>query len=83
MFVSDRVRNNQPHLYPQLDEYEEAPTNTGLWNLNPLTGDLYLMNHAPSGAFKTVPWRRFARHIALFIPKARTVHPYPNQRWRV
>ena len=32
---------------------------------------------------KSVPWRRFARLIAWFIPKVRAVHPYPNQRWRV
>jgi RNA-directed DNA polymerase len=32
---------------------------------------------------KSVPWRRFARLIALFVPKARAIHPYPNQRLRV
>jgi hypothetical protein len=32
---------------------------------------------------KYVPWRRYARLIALFIPKARAVHPYPSQRWSV
>src|SRR6185295_4110857 len=25
LFTSDRPRDGQPHLYPQLDEYEEAP----------------------------------------------------------
>ena len=35
IFTSDRPHNGQAHLYPQRDEYEEAPTNTGLWSLNP------------------------------------------------
>ncbi|HRQ37348.1 MAG TPA: hypothetical protein PLD25_05475 [Chloroflexota bacterium] len=51
IFTSDRPRNGQMHLYPQLDEYESAPTNTGLWSLNPANGDLRLLNHAPSGDF--------------------------------
>ncbi len=51
IFVSDRIHTGKRHLYPQLDEYEEAPTNTGLWMLNPVTGVLDLINHAPSGSF--------------------------------
>jgi hypothetical protein len=51
IFTSDRPRNGQQHLYPQLDEYETAPTNTGLWSLDMVTGDLKLLDHAPSGAF--------------------------------
>jgi len=51
IFTTDRPRNGAAHLYPQLDEYEEAPTVSGLWSLNPLTGDLFMMNHAPSGDF--------------------------------
>lgn len=51
LFTTDRPRNGSPLLYPQLDEYEEAPTNTGLWSLDPATGDLILLNHAPSGDF--------------------------------
>ena len=51
IFTSDRPRNGQPQLYPQLDEYEMAPTVTGLWSLDPLTGDLFNLNHTPSGAF--------------------------------
>lgn len=51
IFTSDRPRGGELHLYPQLDEYEEAPTVTGLWSLNPQNGDLRLLNHAPSGAF--------------------------------
>ncbi len=51
IFTSDRPRSGEPHLYPQLDEYEEAPTVTGLWSLQPTNGDLFLINHTPSGAF--------------------------------
>lgn len=51
IFTSDRPRNGARHLYPQLDEYEEAPTVTGLWSLDPTNSDLRLLNHAPSGDF--------------------------------
>ena len=51
LFTSDRPRNGLAHLYPQLDEYESTPTVTGIWSLNPSSGDLRLLNHAPSGAF--------------------------------
>ncbi len=51
LFTSDRPRSGEAHLYPQLDEYEEAPTVTGLWSLDPVTGDLRMLNHTPSGLF--------------------------------
>ena len=51
IFTSDRPRNGAFHLYPQRDEYESAPTNSGLWSLVPGTGELILLNHAPSGDF--------------------------------
>ncbi|MGA8809304.1 MAG: hypothetical protein WB973_15645, partial [Thermoanaerobaculia bacterium] len=51
LFTSDRPRSGEAHLYPQLDEYEEAPTVTGLWSLDPASGDLRLLNHTPSGLF--------------------------------
>jgi hypothetical protein len=51
LFTSDRPRSGERQLYPQLDEYEEAPTVTGLWSLDPTTGDLRLLNHTPSGLF--------------------------------
>jgi hypothetical protein len=54
IFTSDRPRNGQPQLYPQLDEYEEQPTVTGLWSLQPTNGDLFLINHTPSGAFSPI-----------------------------
>lgn len=51
IFVSDRPRDGRPHLYPQRDEYESTASNTGLWSLNPAAGDLFLMDHSPSGDF--------------------------------
>ena len=51
LFVSDRPRSGQEHIYPQRDEYESSPTNTGLWSLDPSTGDLFQLDHAPSGDF--------------------------------
>ena len=32
---------------------------------------------------QSLTWRCFQRLIEYFIPKARVIHPYPNQRWRV
>jgi Hydrazine synthase alpha subunit middle domain len=54
IFTSDRPRDGSAHLYPQRDEYEEAPTVSGLWSLEPKTGDLNLLNHAPSGDFTPI-----------------------------
>ena len=54
IFTTDRPRNGAVHLYPQLDEYELSPTVTGLWSLDPATGDLRLLNHAPSGDFTPI-----------------------------
>src|SRR5690606_5343897 len=51
LFTSDRPRNGQAHLYPQLDEYESTPTVTGIFSLDPASGALRVLNHAPSGAF--------------------------------
>jgi mono/diheme cytochrome c family protein len=51
LFTSDRPRGGEAHLFPQLDEYEEAPAVTGLWSLDPASGDLRLLNHTPSGLF--------------------------------
>ncbi|HNB35520.1 MAG TPA: S-layer homology domain-containing protein [Anaerolineales bacterium] len=54
IFTSDRPRNGSSLLYPQLDEYELAPTVSGLWSLEPNSGDLKLLNHAPSGDFTPI-----------------------------
>ena len=54
IFATDRPRNGQTQLYPQLDEYEVTPTVSGLWSLNPATGDLFLLEHSPSGSFTPI-----------------------------
>ncbi len=52
LFTSDMPRNGSGrHLYPQLDEYESAATTTGIYSLDPTTGDLRFLNHSPSGVF--------------------------------
>ncbi|WP_027072159.1 hypothetical protein [Luteimonas sp. J29] len=54
LFTSDRPRNGQSHLYPQLDEYESTPTTTGIYSLDPATGELRVLNHSPSGVFSPI-----------------------------
>ena len=54
IFTSDRPRNGELQLYPQSDEYEEAPTVTGIWSLQPTNGDLFMINHSPSGSFSPI-----------------------------
>lgn len=54
IFSSDRPRRGERHHYPVQDEYDQAPSLTGLWKLNPSTGVLDLLNHVPSGAFSPV-----------------------------
>ena len=54
LFTSDRPRGGEAHLYPQLDEYESTPTVTGIYSLNPASGELKMLNHAPSGAFSPI-----------------------------
>ena len=51
LFTSDRPHNGAAHLYPQRDEYESAPVVVGLYSLDPSTGDLFLLQHSPSGSF--------------------------------
>lgn len=54
IFTTDRPRGGEAHLYPQRDEYELAPIVSGLWSLEPASGDLRLLNHAPSGDFTPI-----------------------------
>lgn len=54
IFTSDRPINGQLHLYPQRDEYELTPIVSGLWSLDPASGNLKLLNHAPSGDFTPI-----------------------------
>jgi len=51
IFMSDKPFRDQSYLYPQLDEYKGAPTITGTYSLDPVTGDLKMLQHTPSGAF--------------------------------
>ena len=51
IFACDRIRDGSTHLYPQLDEYNNVPSNTGLWSLDTATGDLFQLDHSPSGDF--------------------------------
>ena len=51
LFTSDRPRRGEAHLYPNLDEYESTPTITGIFRLDPASGSLTILNHAPSGAY--------------------------------
>lgn len=51
VFTSDRALHGAAHLYPQLDEYEEAPTITGIWSMDPLLGDRFLLTPSASGDF--------------------------------
>lgn len=54
LFTTDRPRTGEAHHYPQLDEYESTPTVSGLWALDPGSGELTLFDHAPSGVFTPI-----------------------------
>jgi hypothetical protein len=54
LFTSDRPRNGAAHLYPQLDEYESNPTNTGIWRIDPVSAELKLIAHSVSGSFSPI-----------------------------
>lgn len=55
IFVSDRPRGGQAHLYPQHDEYESSAIVTGVWKLDPtacsMEDGLEMLTHSPSGDF--------------------------------
>jgi Calx-beta domain len=53
LFASDRPYDGQPHL-TQREEYLGLPTVSGIWKLNPVTGAIHLLHHAPSGAFSPI-----------------------------
>jgi hypothetical protein len=54
LFTSDRPRNGNRLLYPQLDEYESQPVVTGIWSMRPDGIGLRLLDHTPSGAFTPI-----------------------------
>ena len=51
LFTSDAPLFDMGHTYPQFDEYESAPTNTGIFKLNPENGKVTHLTHSPSGDF--------------------------------
>ncbi len=54
IYASDAPLGGQAHLYPQLDEYEAAAANTGLWRLDPNGGSPKHLEHSPSGSFHPI-----------------------------
>lgn len=54
IFASDMPRSKEAHLYPQLDEYESTPTNTGLWLLDHEKQSVRILDHSPSGNFHPI-----------------------------
>ena len=52
IFTSDMPRTKNRYNYPQYDEYESTPTNTGLWKLH--NGQVTLLQHSPSGSFSPI-----------------------------
>lgn len=51
IYTSDAPLFGMEHTYPPLDEYESTPINSGIWKLNPGTGDVVHLTHSPSGDF--------------------------------
>ncbi len=51
IFMSDRAYGNNSWLYPSLDEYKGQPTISGTYSLDPVSGDLRMIQHTASGAF--------------------------------
>ncbi len=51
IFTSDAPLFGMHYTYPQRDEYESSPTNTGIFKLNPATGTVVHLTHSPSGDF--------------------------------
>lgn len=50
-FISDAPLYNMYHTYPQLDEYESTPSNSGIWKLDVKAKKVSMIQHAPSGSF--------------------------------
>ena len=51
LVTSDKPLYGMTHTYPQLDEYESTAVVSGIWKLNPVTGKVTMIEHAPSGVF--------------------------------
>ncbi len=75
IFVSDAPHGLAAHLFPQLDEYMNVATNSGLWRLDRANAnELKQIIHTPSGAFTPfldsagrvlfVQWDHLSRDVA-------------------
>ncbi len=51
IFISDAPLYDMKHTYPQLDEYESTPSNTGIWKIDINKKSLSMIQHSPSGAY--------------------------------
>jgi Hydrazine synthase alpha subunit middle domain len=52
LFTSDTPRDpRNSHLYPMADEYESAPSITGIWTIEKGSTTAHILNNTPSGAF--------------------------------
>jgi hypothetical protein len=54
IFASDRPPTGQAHLWPPREEYLDLPSVSGLWSLDPVSADLFLVQHSPSGSFNPI-----------------------------
>lgn len=52
LFVTDRPPQGREALAPLLDEGAGSASTSGVWSLDPNSGDLAQLDHAPSGAFR-------------------------------
>ncbi len=51
LFISDRARVGTKTSYTYLDESQCMATTSGVWSLDPKSGDLFQLDHAPSGDY--------------------------------
>lgn len=51
LFTSDAPLFDMVNTYPQFDEYESKEVNTGIFKLNPETGETIHLTHSPSGDY--------------------------------
>ncbi len=51
IFVSDRNREGSPKVDGYVDENQAMDVNSGLWKLDPKTGECHQLDHSPSGDY--------------------------------
>ena len=56
VFASDLPHRGAAFAFlgPQREEYLDLPTVSGLWSLDPVAGNLFLVQHSPSGSFNPI-----------------------------